>query len=246
MLCHVLMLILLLFLLLTCCADCGVSERPAAYPFLCYYLHGRLVVLAPFPALFRSPSSARLCTCLFMLRSKQSRAYMFRYCVSVAEADVRVRVRGRVVSVHVQRRQVRVVSVVAAAKTTNRRISAVALSFYERTQPHQLAATQIRLPHLAAGLDFCFVDVGPHLHTMLANCHLGFTRRKNRGHPTIGMTSVSDFSTRRPPCGGIFTPPFSRGRAVARVFVFGPRYARAVCVFFLGGVTRFARDGRLR
>lgn len=48
MLCHVLMLILLLFLLLTCCADCGVSERPAAYPFLCYYLHGRLVVLAPF------------------------------------------------------------------------------------------------------------------------------------------------------------------------------------------------------
>ena len=50
----------------------------------------------------------------------------------------------------------------------------------------------------------------------------------------------------RPPCGGIFTPPFSRGRAVARVFVFGPRYARAVYVFFLGGVTRFARDGRLR
>ena len=74
----------------------------------------------------------------------------------------------------------------------------------------------------------------------------GLPDEKNRGHPTIGMTSVSDFSTRRPPCGGIFTPPFGRGRAVARVFVFGPRYAREVYVFFFGGVTRFARDGRLR
>ena len=180
-----------------------------------------------------------------MLRSKQSRAYVFRYCVTVAEADVRVRIRGRIVAVHRQRRQVRVVSVVAAAETTNRRISAAALSFYERTQPHQLAATPIRLPHLAAGLDFCFVDAGPHLHTMLANCHLGFTRQKTeapRHRDDLGFR----FSTRRPPCGGIFTPSFSRGRAVARVFVFGPRYARAVYVFFLGGVTRFARDGRLR
>ena len=203
------------------------------------------MVLAPFPSLFRSPSSARLCTCLFGCRS-QPRGLIGFVCVSVAEADVRVRVRGRVVSVHRQRGQVRIVRVVAAAETTNRRISAAALSFCERTQPHQLAATPIRLPHLAAGLDFCFVDAGPHLHTMLSIPRLGFTRRKNRGHPTIGMTSVSDFSTRRPPCGGIFTPPFSRGRAVARVFVFGPRYARAVYVFFFGGVTRFARDGRLR
>ena len=54
------------------------------------------------------------------------------------------------------------------------------------------------------------------------------------------------FSTRRPPYGGICTTPFSRGRAVARVFVFGPRHALAVYVFFFGRVTRFARDGRLR
>ena len=119
----------IIYFVLTCCADSKVSERLAAYPLLRSFLRGRLVVLAPFPALFRSPASARLCTCLFMLRSKQSRAYVFRYCVTVAEADVRVRVRGRVVSVHRQRRQVRVVSVVAAAETTNRRISAAALSF---------------------------------------------------------------------------------------------------------------------
>ena len=35
-----------------------------------------------------------------------------------------------------------------------------------RTQPHQLAATPIRIPHLAAGMDFCFIGAVPHLHTM--------------------------------------------------------------------------------
>lgn len=153
---------------MTCCADSKVSERLAAYPFLRSFVRGRLVVLAPFPALFRSPASARLCTCLFMLRSKQSRAYVFRYCVSVAEADVRVRIRGRVVRVHRQRRQVRVVSVVTTEKTTDRPYSAAALSFCERTQPHQLAVTPIRIPHLATGMDFCFIGAGSHLHTIRA------------------------------------------------------------------------------
>ena len=168
----------IIFFFSTCCADSKVSERLAAYPFLRSFLRGRLVVLAPFPALFRSPASARLCTCLFMLRSKQSRAYMFRYCVTVAEADVRVRVRGRVVSVHRQRRQVRVVSVVATAKATDRRISAAALSFCERTQPHHLTGTPIPLCALVGGMDFCFNDVAPHLHTMRAKCRLGFTAKK--------------------------------------------------------------------
>ena len=62
-----------------------------------------------------------------MLRSKQSRAYVFRYCVTVAEADVRVRVRGRIVRVHRQRGQVRVVSVVATPEATDRPYSAAAL-----------------------------------------------------------------------------------------------------------------------
>lgn len=168
---------------MTCCADLPLLDYVAAYPLLRSFLRGRLMVLAPFPALFRSPASARLCTCLFMLRSKQSRAYVFRYCVSVAEADVRVRVRGRIVRVHRQRRQVRVVSVVATAETTNRRISAAALSFCERTQPHQLTGTPIPLCALVGGMDFCFNDVAPHLHTMRAKCRLGFTAKKNRGHP---------------------------------------------------------------
>ena len=121
-----------------------------------------------------------------MLRSKQSRAYVFHYCVTVAEADVRVRVRGRVVSVHRQRGQVRVVSVVAAAETTNRRISAAALSFCHRTQPHHLTGTPIPLCALAGGMDFCFNDVAPHLHTMRAKCRLGFTTKKIEAIPIAG------------------------------------------------------------
>jgi hypothetical protein len=93
------------------------------------------VLLTPFHLLVPLSTSARLCTCLFGLRSRP-RGLIFLFGSIVAEADVRVRVRGRIVSVHRQRRQVRVVSVVAAAETTNRRISAAALSFCERTQPH--------------------------------------------------------------------------------------------------------------
>ena len=176
MLCHVDVLILLCFVL-TCCADCGVSERPAAYPFLCYCLHGRLVVLAPFLCVVPLSIVSEALHLPLHAHVKQSRAYWFLMAggsedswlsglaSSVAAADVRVRVRGRIVSVHRQRGQVRVVSVVAAPEATDRPYSAAALSFCERTQPHQLAATPIRLPHLAASLDSCFVDAGPHLYT---------------------------------------------------------------------------------
>ena len=169
---------------MTCCADSKVPERLAAYPFLRSFLRGRLVVLAPFPALFRSPASARLCTCLFMLRSKQSRAYIF-LSVSVAEADVRTRVRGRREREHRQRRQVRVVSVVTAPEATNRRISAAALSFCERTQPHHLTGTPIPLCALVGGMDFCFSDVAPHLHTMRSKYRHGFTAKKTRPSPSL-------------------------------------------------------------
>jgi len=176
------MLILLLFLLLTCCADCGVYERPAAYPFLCYFMHGRLVVLAPCLCVVPLSIVSEALHLPLWLQVTTARAYRGYCCVSVAEADVRVRVRGRVVSVHRQRGQVRVVSVVAAAETTNRRISAAALSFCERTQPHHLTGTPIPLCALVGGMDFCFNDVAPHLHTMPAKCCMGFTRQK-RGHP---------------------------------------------------------------
>ena len=109
---------------------------------------------------------------------KQSRTYVFRYCVTVAEADVRVRVRGRVVRVHRQRRQVRVVSVVTAEKATNRPYSAAALF-----QPHHLTGTPIPLCALVGGMDFCFNDVAPHLYNIRAKWCLWFTRQKNRGHP---------------------------------------------------------------
>ena len=121
-----------------------------------------------------------------MLRSKQSRAYVLLYCVTVAEADVRVRVRGRVVRVHRQRRQVRVVSVVAAPEATDRPYSAATLSFCERTQPHHLTGTPIPLCALVGGMDFCFNDVAPHLHTMRAKCRLGFTAKKIEAIPIAG------------------------------------------------------------
>ena len=112
-----------------------------------------------------------------MLRSKQSRAYIF-LSVSVAEADVRIRVRGRIVRVHRQRRQVRVVSVVAAQEATNRPVSTAAFSFCHRTQPHQLAATPIRMSHLAAGMDFCFNGAELHLYTIRAKNCSGITTKK--------------------------------------------------------------------
>ena len=151
----------------TCCADSKVSERLAAYPFLCYCLHGRLVVLTPFHCVVPLSIVSEALHLPLWLQVTTARAYRDYCCVSVAEADVRVRVRGRVVSVHRQRGQVRVVSVVAAAETTNRRISAAALSFCHRTQPHQFAATPIRLHPLATGMDFRFIGAVPHLHTML-------------------------------------------------------------------------------
>lgn len=136
-----------------------------------------------------------------MLRSKQSRAYVFRYCTSFlimmlhyratcAEADVRVRVRGRVVSVHRQRGQVRVVSVVAAAETTNRRISAAALSFCERTQPHQLAATPIRIPHGRLAWISVSLRVGTPLYTIPAKTLLGFTGQKKRATLADGSLMI--------------------------------------------------------
>ena len=103
--------------------------------------------------------------------------------LSVAEGDVRVRVRGRVVSVHRQRGQVRVVSVVTAEKTTNRPYSAAALS-----QPHQLAATPIRLPPLAAGLDFCFIGAGPPLYVNRKK-----SRRRFTHSPAAGAAEAARF-----------------------------------------------------
>ena len=134
-----------------------------------------------------------------MLRSKQSRAYIF-LSVSVAEADVRVRIRGRIVAVH--RQQVRVVSVVAAQEATNRPVSTAAFSFCHRTQPHQLAATPIRMFRLAAGMDFCFNGAGLHLYTVRAKCCSGITTKKEAPLVTENDPLILEFS-RRPPDGGI-------------------------------------------
>ena len=77
MLCHVLMLIILYSFVLTCCADCGVCERPAAYPFLCYCLHGRLVVLAPFLCIVPLSIVSEALHLPLHAQVKQSRAYWF-------------------------------------------------------------------------------------------------------------------------------------------------------------------------
>jgi hypothetical protein len=50
-------------------------------------------------------------------------------------------------------------------------------------QPHHLTGTPIPLCALAGGMDFCFNDVAPHLHTMQAKRRLGFTAKKNEAIP---------------------------------------------------------------
>ena len=154
-----------------------------------------------------------------MLRSS-NRGLICCYWLIVAEADVRVRVRGRVVRVHRQRRQVRVVSVVTAEKATNRPYSAAALF-----QPHHLTGTPIPLCALVGGMDFCFNDVAPHLHTMREKCLLGFTA-KNEAIPIAGNDLVFH----------IFAPTALRryyslcfrsaGAAKPRSFRFRARFAR--------------------
>ena len=42
----------------------------------------------------------------------------------------------------------------------------------ERTQPHHLTGTPIPLCALVGGMDFCFNDVAPHLHSIRTKCRL--------------------------------------------------------------------------
>ena len=156
----------------------------ASQPTLTFaiHLHGRLVVLAPFPYLFRSlrqRGSAPASSC-----SGLSNRGLISYCVSVAEADVRVRVRGRVVSVHRQRGQVRVVRVVAAAEATNRRDSAAAFlscmslchSDCSKNSTSPPAGTPIPACRLTDGMDFlCIEAVAPPPYINPSKRLMGFT-----------------------------------------------------------------------
>jgi len=134
-----------------------------------------------------------------MLRSKQSRAYWFLldggstavyWTLHVPKPMFEFAFEGELLPFIVNGDRFVLLALLPRRKPRTP-VSAAAFLCSKNSQPHQLAATPIRLPHLAAGLDFCFVDAGPHLHTMLSIPRLGFTRQKNRGHPTIGMTSVS-------------------------------------------------------
>lgn len=80
---------------------------------------------------------------------------------SFAETDVRVRIRGRIVSVHRQRGQFRVVSVVATPEATNRRNSTAALSSYSKNSTSPPAGTPIPLCRLTGGMDFSHYAVAP-------------------------------------------------------------------------------------
>ena len=117
-------------------------------------------------------------------------------------------------------------------------VSAAALSF-QRTQPHHRTGTPIPLCALVGGMDFCFNDVAPHLHTMRAKCRLGFTRQKKRSSPSLEMTSIFRFSAptalRRYECLRFR----SAGAASRAVFVFGPHIVRAGLRFLF----RYATTG---
>jgi len=157
------------------------------------------------------------------------------HCVTVAEADVRVRVRGRVVRVHRQRRQVGVVSVVTTEETTDRPYSAAALF-----QPHHLTGTPIPMCALVGGMDFCFNDVAPHLHTIRAKCRHGFTqRKKKRSSPSLEMTSIF-LNFRADRLTAVWVPSLSlggRGRAAQFSFSALTSFGR-VYVFVFYSVMR--------
>ena len=60
--------------------------------------------------------------------SLRSSVFVFHYATASAESDVRARVRGRIVRVNEQRRQARVVGVVAAPKTAHKLLSCRSIS----------------------------------------------------------------------------------------------------------------------
>ena len=145
----------------------------------------------------------------------------------VAEPDVRVRVRGRIVRVDVQRRQVRVVHVVATAEPAHGTVQlpccpldgCVGNTTY-RTQPHQLAATPIRLPCRRLAWISASSGAGPPLCCFLVRVPAACRRR----------------------------PLWSVPRLSGTVFTFGGRgYRRAVSVFvfdcFSGGRSPFGPRG---
>lgn len=87
---------------------------------LCYQLHGRPSFPNSFHDLFRSLVSEALHPPAVCPRS-QKRTYggLIMIALTFAESVVRIRVRRRIVSVHVQRRQVRIVRVVATTEATH-------------------------------------------------------------------------------------------------------------------------------
>jgi hypothetical protein len=81
-------------------------------------------------------------------------------------------------------------------------VSAAAFLCSKNSQPHHLTGTPIPLCALVGGLDFCFNDVAPHLHTMRVIPCLGFTRRKKPRPPHHRDDLGFRFFHPLPPCGG--------------------------------------------
>ena len=138
------------------------------------------MVLAPFPALFRSlrqrgSAPASFCSGLSIGGLIDNGCDESQPGLTCAETEVRVRVRWRVVTVHVQRGQIRVVSVVATDEPTGRPHSAAAFLFMSplsggvsknSTSPARGYSDSRVL--LAAGMDFCFIgDKTSPLHLSL-------------------------------------------------------------------------------
>lgn len=153
-------------------------------------------------------SSARLCTCLFILRSGSNQGLII-LALLVAEGVVRVRVRGRIVTVQRKRRQVRVVGVIATAKTTHRRDSAAALSFFLKNSTSPPSATPIRMCCRRMAWISVFQSQqhhGSYRESALRrgfvgalSGHLSFRFRLRSPYvPFVAWACVSDFSHRQP------------------------------------------------
>ena len=147
------------------------------------------------------------------LQVTTARAYRGYCYVTVAEADVRVRIRGRVVSVHRQRGQVRVVSVVAAPETTDTRQCSRLIS---TSPPDGYSDSLVRFGRWPGFLLQRCRTASPHY---AVDSPSGVYPTKNRGHPTIGMTSVSDFPA-ADRLAAVFAPLLSVWAALSRGYSF--------------------------
>ena len=120
-----------------------------------------------------------------MLRSKQSRAYRFLFAYQLPKPMFEFAFEGELLAFIVNGDRFELFALLPR-RNPRTPVDAAAFLCSKNSQPHHLTGTPIPLCALVGGMDFCFNDVAPHLHTMLSIPRLGFTRQKTEATPPSG------------------------------------------------------------